>query len=1142
MFGQPGLGGPRRAGFGLGGALAGVAVFALVVGGLAWSALGLHSVRAQRPDYFGGTMVLEDAGHPLPVIELATAKVTVRLADAFQQVGASNYGSVQTVPSQGGTYLVNKNDGTFNLLEADDYVEDPSGLGVGLGRLKGSSSARGYGAGPNAYIVREAPHSTISLVSPETVAEAARLEASTATSKGAGKVASAVTPPGFASLGGSVSLAPGSVAVSGQDLWVLEGLGSSCDVLQLVPKPTLQRGLEVRTVFKTHLPCSRLALEATGDSVGLAEPGAVEVFAVGSGASGHAVRLEVPATASFRRFLPVQGAPRRLIFLGEGSSGWYVLSQTENLKAFEASRLSGLGSGADPVAPAYSFGRLYTLDQNQPISPKLWQIDPQDGKMELVQGAASYPLRSTTEKDSFVGAEVFAEGPRVVFNNPQSLDALVVFSDGSHAPVVVDKSTGVVVSATGPTDVAINPLQSQTKANQTQAKSTPSTTVPPSQTKPEPVVQPVSQQVTCAQTTQKPYAPQITNVTPSPQAATITWSYQLLDQTDCEPDSWSIAVKAISSSTQPSQPVQTENGQLEYEFTGLLPATTYQVIVTAYINSQSTPSAPVTFTTTPRGPDAPLSVTTTSNGNGSWVVSWTPCTPSANPNCVVPADAWTVTGSACGQTFVGQPPSVEVPGSQDSVTIDADSLGLLGDYLSFSVQGSLSSGLNGNPTSDNSCTEAWRPPVASAITLAAGGSSDGNTVTATLQVETTGNPVEAFGSQQTEFVYSVGGTTFGPTTQTTVHIPGLSLGVAYQPTVTVYPAGHPSADVTVTGSLPAQTLAWPSGLSMSVTPSVDPTNPDQGSLAVSFTDLPPGKMQAAGYYQCGSTRSPADQNVGGLISGSSLSVPFPDLTDLGGNCTLFLTVSDTDNPNPYGVTSPQLQTPFDIGSQPGYGATAALSQDCITAVCASEQAIVTLTDSQGNTAAAPIAGGYWSISSASTNGGGKGKGGGVDPCADTEQLTNSPDQAPSFPITFSFPAGCGPNQVINATLTLSYEYLGQTQTIDVGTPSGTPATTTTTTPSTTTTTTPSTTTTTTPSTTSTTTAACPTTTTKSSSGGSGSTTTNCVPKSTTTTTSVSLGEVGGIVVAGPAAWALGEAARRRQSRRSPRRLHPKGTP
>ena len=82
--------------------------------------------------------------------------------------------------------------------------------------------------------------------------------------------------------------------------------------------------------------------------------------------------------------------------------------------------------------------------------------------MAPVRGAPNYPAKSVTEKASFQGAEVLVDGPRVIFNNPQSLLAVVVFTDGSHVPVIVDKSNAVVVSAVGPGDVNVKPPRTKT--------------------------------------------------------------------------------------------------------------------------------------------------------------------------------------------------------------------------------------------------------------------------------------------------------------------------------------------------------------------------------------------------------------------------------------------------------------------------------------------------------------------------------------------------------------------------------------------------------------------------------------------------------------------------------------------------------
>ena len=82
-------------------------------------------------------------------------------------------------------------------------------------------------------------------------------------------------------------------------------------------------------------------------------------------------------------------------------------------------------------------------------------VRPGTGSMKPVPGAVSYPAAGVTEKASFQGAEVLVDGPRVIFNNPDSLLAVVVFTDHSHAPVIVNKSTAVIVSAAGPGDANV---------------------------------------------------------------------------------------------------------------------------------------------------------------------------------------------------------------------------------------------------------------------------------------------------------------------------------------------------------------------------------------------------------------------------------------------------------------------------------------------------------------------------------------------------------------------------------------------------------------------------------------------------------------------------------------------------------------
>lgn len=1013
-FGQPSAGDRTSPSFGRAGGIAGLAVIVLVAGGILWSAAATNAATARHPVLFGGSVVLEDS-RPLTVVDLATAKVTVRLPGIDQQVDAAAYSAVQAVPVDEGTMLVNRKTGTFNLLQQDNYVLDSSGAGVGLGRLAGATAAVGYPAGADTYIVRTAPNSTVSLVGEQTVAEASRVEAA-ASAVRSRAAPSEISPLGFAALGAPVSTRPGSATVAQGDLWVLVPSHAGCQIDQLHPVANAHQGLTITTRGTEAVGCTNVSLESASGLVGAAIPGWITLFTPAGPERGLSVA--VPASSAAVSLLPVTGATNGLWYLARSANGWSMLAVTPTGKVTGPAVVTGLSSDANPVAPAMSHGRLYTLDQAANGQPTLWAIDAASGTMAPVAGAATYPAYSATEKASFRGAQVVVDGPRVVFNNPGSLEAVVVFTDGSRSPVVVNKAAAVAISSTGPADVNIAP-NAKPKAGRGSATNPAGRAVP--------VVQQVSQQVTCRNTTQKPYAPQITGITPSSQAASVSWSYQLLDQTDCEPDSWSVQMTALTGSHQPTQPLQTENGQEQYLFTGLRPATTYRAVVTAYINKESTPSAPITFTTPARGPDAPLSVSTTSDGRGDWVVSWKPCTEAVNPNCVVPADVWNITGAACGSSFVGSnPPAVQVPGHEDTITIDSDSLGLLGDSLTFAVQGALASGLSGNPTSDHSCTQAWRPPNSSAITLSGSGTPAGQTITGTLEVKTKEAPVEAFGSQSTEFVYTVGGRTIGPTSHTTVTFPGLAAGQTYTPTVTIYPTGHQSASVSVTGAPFSQNLSWPADLGIQVNPSVDANNPNQGSLAVTFPNLPPGPMSASGSYTCGSTQS---QQVSGPVVNGTFDISI-DLIQYGGACDLTVALDDTASPDPYGVSSPQLPGSFDIGQQPGYQFSDQIAPGCQKNFCVPVQLEVDF----GGPGAQPSAGAAWSMTSSDQ----QDTRGGVDPCASSENIGDQPH----FPQTLTLPVTClHPNQV---DVTVSYTYLGTVTKVDAGSPNGTPATTTTT--------------------------------------------------------------------------------------------------
>jgi hypothetical protein len=1023
--------------------MCGVLVMALVLGGLIWSAAAGRTSIAEHPGLFGGSLVLEEDSRPLTVVNLATAKVTIRLTGVYNQVGAGVYSDVQTVPVAGGTMLVDGSTGTFNFLEQDNYLLAPNGSGVGLGPLTGETGAEGLAAGSDAYVVRAAPQSTVSLVSQATVAAAAKLQFPAGSNVGPtgsrGGVTAApagtVTPPGFSALAGTVSLNPGSATVDGTDLWVLESTGLGCVLEQLHPVPSGHNGLIPTDRGKVGADCSRDALESAAGAVGLLTPGQGRLFLPAArGATPRVLTVSVPATTQDDEIIPVTNPSGQLLYLAHGATGWSLVGIAPTGQVSGPYPLTGLGRTAAPAEPAYANGFLYTLDRDQPAQPTLWTIDAANGNMAPLSGVSTYPAKSRTEEVPFSDAEVIADGPRVVFNNPGSIDAVVVFTDGTRPPAVIDKSDAVQVSATGPAGLSGSPTSTNSPGSR-------GSTTPTS--RPETAVQPVSAQVNCASATQKPYAPQISSITPASGSALVAWSYQLLDQTDCEPDSWSVTMTALTGSHQPAQPTQVENGQEQYDFTGLRPATTYRVVVTAYINTQSTQSSPATFTTSPRGPDAPMAVHTTADMDGDWIVSWTPCDETTHPNCVVPADNWTVTGSACGSGFVGQPPSVQVPGGETTVTINSDALGLLGASLSFSVQGSLVSGLSGDPTSDGACTAAWRTPNPSAIQLTDAGTLNGSTITATLKVSTTGSAAEAFGSQATEFVYNVGGILQGPTTSRIATVVGLAAGQQYTPTVTVFPSGHPNASVKIQGNSFVENLPWPTDMGVNVTTSVDQGNPDAGELAISFVNLPPGPMKAAGSYTCGSS-APPNNSVGGTVAadGSVPPAAFTDLVNYGGMCTLTMTLFDPANPNPYGISSPELTAQFSIGTQPNYQFTASISPACQTNYCGPGGPPMQIeVDIQGASASPPLAGQDWTISA-------------TDPLHLCDTSVNSAD--PPFvnsAYLLTLPAVCTPDEASTASVTVSYKYMGVVNSPAASSVGGTPVTTTSTSSSTSTTTT-----------------------------------------------------------------------------------------
>ena len=1016
-FGLPSTGAPQAANFGWWGLVGGLAAVAALVGGLVWSAVTGLAPASERPRIFGGSLVLDDY-RPLTVVNLATGSVTVQLVGVYAQVGASTYSQVQAVPTTQGTVLVNRLTGTFNLLGKDNYVLGPPVGGISLGPLAGLRAAVGLANGATSYIVRYGPHSTVSLVGPAT-AEAA-----------AGAVARgshlAVPPLGFAKLAGPAYPGPGTAATRSGALWLLEVGSPGCLLVRLAPSPRAPLGLSATTVARLPLRCARASLETTTAGTALALPGRVELF----GGSGRLQVTMVPGTQAATAFLPVKGAGREAWFLARGPSGWTVFGTAGDRRAVGPSPLAAFGPASRPTVPALSGGRLYTLDQAQPGQPTLWTIDPATGAMRPLAGAPSYPAKSVTEKASFQGAEVLVDGPRVIFNNPGSLLAVVVFTDGSHAPVVIDKSDAVVVSAAGPGDVNVKakgpkhhrpgahrprpPARHRSSPKGSPATTTSSTvpaTVPPrlAPLPAQPAVQPISQQISCATTTEKPYQPQVTSVAPSDQSALVSWSYHLLSEQDCLPSTWAVTVSALGGAPQPAVPTQVVNGQQQLLVTGLRPGTEYQAVVTAYIAKQSTSSAPYMFRTTALGPGPPSRVTELADGRGGWLVSWEPC---QGTRCNVPAARWRVVGTACGGSYVGQPPVLDVGGGQSSVTVNqGNDLGLLGSSLTFSVQGVSSAGLVGAPTSAGRCSQAWQPPDPADLRLLAAGLPAGGTVSAELSVAVAPGVPQAIalGGDQVEYTFEVAGKALGPTTSPQVEVTGLQPAKTYQATVSLSPLGHPQAAVSLTSPPFTQTLPWPRQLRMEVS-ALAGANASTGTAVASFPGLPPGSFEATGDVTCASVVAP----VHGPVTHGQFTATI-DLDQMGGPCRLSLRLDSALSPDPYGLPSPVLVAPFSIGSPPAYSFSALAASPCTS--CRHLELYVSYSGS------GQPAGTDWDVTAAAPG----------PSCS----ATSGTHPVAQFPVSLAWPLSC-PAPLV----TVSWLYLGQAWSADASLAAFVPPTTT----------------------------------------------------------------------------------------------------
>ena len=983
---------------------------------------------------FGGSLVLNDHQGPV-VLDLASGTASIQLANVNQAVSAPNTSAVSAIPVSDGSLLLNSVSGTFNFLGQNNVLVAPTGGGVALSGSSGFQRAAGFATGSDAYLVGDAAKSaTISLVNEEVVAQAAR-RASTASAGGS----STVQPLGTATTESPVDSGVGGSVTANGDFWSIADASPSRQLIQYAPAS--HPGNPLTMIGRGSVAEVASLGVAAGPSgtqtVALATPGEIRVFPAAKGSAP--VSLPVPGLGATTGIVPVSGAIGQVLFAYQAAGHWSLVgADPATNKLTGPVSLQGVPGGAALWAPAFNRGSIYTVAQTTSTQPRLLRIDPRSGLAAPLPGVPDYPFVNAAEaaQPPTFGpqTQVISVGPRVIINNPDSILGVVVFTDGSQPPKTFDKGTLASVDPAAPGGVALNAApktkkQSQPKQQQVQAA--------------------VDAQSRCLNTSETPHRPVITTpLVASTHTVTLSWSYQLLSNQDCEPTTYVVAASVVGDGQGPAQPEYVVQGQLTFTYPGLHPNVTYQFVVTAFIGHDQTASLPEEATTNPQGPDPPTAVTATDADGTGWTVSWTACSGSGC-DANEPATQWTVTGQSCGSgAFIGTPPTVTVSGSQETATFKfADNPSLIGQPLQFEVQGTDILGHVGDPATSSGCADGWAIPVASDISLSAFDRQAGDfTDTATLTVAPVPgvSAAEAYGSLNTQYTFvvtntangsqvvtQVGNPGGGPVGSSTMTVTGLIPGVTYSASVTVTPVGHPSAATTIPAQLiSGVTSSWPSMALVSSTAVLDPSA-DTGSLSATiagaYGNVPAGQgeaLQASGSVSCSGTVMPAfaglpvAQGAGG--TGTVAGIPLSLVENGGPGCVLNLTLSESGTNFHGGPTASTFALP-PLGAQYATPTVSAALQ--ATTGCAYCVAVTASTPLEAGTSSL---GGVWTTTVSSTDG--------VDPtdCAQVSQLAPSAggsvtglvdmsscvqnfenvDGSPTTPVTVTF------------TVTVSWTYLG----------------------------------------------------------------------------------------------------------------------
>lgn len=778
--------------------LALAAALLLIVGAVAAVAYLVRPERARAFDLFSGSIFLADSVAPVSV-DLATGSPSVRLLDATAQVGATPRESldlgVTPLAPGGGTLLLDTTTGEFNMVDATGFVVKTTG-GVPLPPQPHSwavGTPADEPAVPDlAYIEQGgSARTSVYLVSQQTVRDAI-------TSR-------RVRPRAAATLDTPSLRTPGARTAADGSFWLLTGTGASHSVVQLSLPPNsradgavLRSHVRTTTTGPTALGSATIDADAgAASAVAVASAGRIEVFA-----PGRTPRTETfGAPSRVDRILPVTNQSGRLTFLLHATTGWSVVSVNAHGGGLRGpTPISDLSPAASLAVPAQSGDDLYTIDTD---SGHILSIGA-DGAAAIVAGAASYPLvKSNGEliepSGTYADAYVIARGARVFIDSPSHRDALALFTDGSRAPFVIEKSAAVGLNAAG--DAAA--LSRSHRPEPATTKQGGPRTKPPVTNK-NPVNTSVNNAIDCANTTQKPHIPVIYGVQSAARSVTFHWEYPRINNQDCLPRTYVVTTKLESGNAPPPPQAVTVQDQQAITLAGLYPSSEYSITVTAYLGRLSTTSAAVQVQTSAQGPNAPTDLRVRADDSGDWVLDWNSCgTPSAS---CVPSASWEVQPQICdGNGLVTSLNTLAVQADpttrRQPTAIYRGGTALLGRGLSFRVLGHGLDNLPGTISASTPCVYSWAPPVPAALSLNASAPPEtgvDTTTTAQAVLDLGSDPIRDVGGVGAQVTFTLTGdgtsetkgpfTVDGSTQAVSASFPGVAPGIDYSVRASVAPA------------------------------------------------------------------------------------------------------------------------------------------------------------------------------------------------------------------------------------------------------------------------------------------------------------------------------------------------------------------